>query len=357
MKKDITGISVGIDLGDKMSEIRILGEAGQTVEETRLATKRDVFRKYFGQFDVNQVRIIAIETGTHSSWVAHVLGKEMGFSVVVGQARRLRMIWSGPRKDDSRDADMLARIARLDEVLLCPIEPRSREAQTDLALLKARDALVRARTGLINHIRGVVKSHGERLPACSSESFHQRAVLALEDALKTAFVPLLETIKVMTEQIRAYDRIIKRTCQKYPETSLLLPIGGVGELTSLAYVLTLGNPHRFKDSRSVGAYVGLVPKRDQSGAVDKQLGIAKAGNGYLRKLLVGSAQYMLGPFGPDCQLRRYGLRLAERGGRNGKRRAVVAVARKLAVLMLVLWKTGGVYDPFHEPACGLKAAA
>ena len=118
-------------------------------------------------------------------------------------------------------------------------------------------------------------------------------------------------------------------------------------MTALAYLLTLEEPGRFEQSRSVGAYVGLTPRRDQSGQTDKQLRITQCGDGYLRQLLVTSSHYILGPFGPDSDLRRYGLRIAERGGKNAKKRAVVAVARKLAVLLHHLWKTGVDYEPLR----------
>ena len=131
----------------------------------------------------------------------------------------------------------------------------------------------------------------------------------------------------------------------------------MGPITVLAYILTLEEPERFDNSRSVGAFLGLTPRRDQSGETDRQLRITKAGNKYLRQLLVGCAQYILGPFGPESDLKEFGLRLAARGGKNAKRRAVVAVARKLAVLLHRLWITGEVYDAVHKSNCTLAKAA
>ncbi len=127
-------------------------------------------------------------------------------------------------------------------------------------------------------------------------------------------------------------------------------------MTALSFVLVLEDSGRIENSRSVGPFLGLTPKRDQSGQTDKQLRITKAGNAYLRRLLVQCAQYILGEFGPDCDLRRFGLKLAERGGKNAKRRAVVAVARKLAVVMHHLWKVGGDYDPLHQRNRKVSAA-
>ena len=134
----------------------------------------------------------------------------------------------------------------------------------------------------------------------------------------------------------------------YPETDLLRQVEGVGALTALAFVLTLENPERFAKSRSVGAYLGLEPAQDQSGDRDPQRHISKEGDEMLRKLLVGSAHYILGPFGSDSDLRRHGEKIASRGGKNAKKRAAVAVARKLSVLLQRLWVTGEVYEPLRN---------
>jgi transposase len=232
--------------------------------------------------------------------------------------------------------------------LLSPIHHRSPEAQADLAVLRSRDAIVRSRTLLINHARSIVKSSGARLPSCSADSFAHKVPPDIPETLHPALLPILETIASLTQQIREYDRRIEQLCQdQYPETKLLRKISGVGPLTALGYILTLENPDRFHRSRDVGPAIGLVPRRDQSGDQDPQLRITKTGDAYLRRLLVGSAQYILGPFGPDCDLRQWGLKLAERGGKNSKKRAVVGVARKLAILLHHLWKTGEVYAPFY----------
>jgi transposase len=189
-----------------------------------------------------------------------------------------------------------------------------------------------------------VKSTGERLAPSSTAAFGQKA--KIPEAFNTALKPILEMLRELTNKIRQYDLLIKKmTLNKYPETKRLTKVGGVGPLTALAYVLTLEEPERFGKSRMVGAYLGLTPRLDQSGQTDKQLRITKHGDGHLRRLLVGSAHYILGPFGPDCDLRTYGQKLMQRGGKNAKKRAVVAVARKLAVLLHALWRNGKEYEP------------
>jgi transposase len=198
-------------------------------------------------------------------------------------------------------------------------------------------------------VRGAVKSFGARLPKCPARSFHNKVVEHIPEALWPAVEPLLETIGSLTERIREYDRQLQLMCQEhYPETELLRQVEGVGALTALTFVLTLEDPYRFERSRSVGAYLGLVPARDQSGDRDPQRHISKEGDEMLRKLLVGSANYILGPFGSDSDLRRHGEKIASRGGKNAKKRAVVAVARKLSVLLHSLWLSAEVYEPLRN---------
>jgi transposase len=166
-------------------------------------------------------------------------------------------------------------------------------------------------------------------------------------------LPLVQLAEGLSACIQGYDRRIEELAsEKYGPTKLLRQVKGVGPITALAYVLTLEKPERFPKSRDVGPYLGLVPKQEDSGESQPQLGISKAGDRMLRKLLVGSAQYILGPFGPDTDLRRYGLRLCERGGKNAKKRAAVAVARKLAVLLHRLWVSGEVYEPLGYRVSG-----
>jgi transposase len=335
---------VGLDLGDKFSYITIVDQDGELIEESRLPTKKASFQR---KFSTLQPCRVAMEVGTHSRWASHLL-RELSHDVLVANARKLRAIYHNPRKGDRADAEILARLARLDPELLSPIHHRSPQAQADLAVLRSRDAIVRCRTLLINHARDIVKASGSRLPSCTADSFAHKVAPDIPEPLLPALAPIIGTIASLTQQIKSYDRKNEELCsESYPETKLLREISGVGPLTSLAFILTLENPDRFRRSRQVGPAIGLVPRRDQSGDQDPQLRITKTGDPYLRRLLVSSAQYILGPFGPDCDLRRWGLKLAERGGKNAKKRAVVGVARKLAVLLHHLWKTGEIYDPFY----------
>ena len=339
-------MTAGLDIGDKYSYLCLIDqESGQVIEEGRLRTTPEAFLRRFAS---EQPLRIAIEAGTHSPWASRVL-EGCGHEILVANARKLRLIYSNKRKTDEVDAENLARLARLDPMLLYPLKHRGEESQAHMAIVRSREALVSTRTQLVNHVRGAVKSFGARLPKCPARSFHKRASEHIPEALWPALGPILETIGSLTERIRDYDRRLETiSLERYPETELLRQVEGIGPLTALVFVLTLEDPYRFEKSRSVGAYLGLVPARDQSGERDPQRRISKEGDEMLRRLLVGSAHYVLGPFSKDSDLRRHGEKIASRGGKNAKKRAVVAVARKLCVLLHHLWVTGELYDPLHE---------
>ena len=327
---------------------------GRWVEEKTLATTARALRKRFSDLKASRV---VIEVGTHSPWVQRLL-QELGHETITAHTQSVRLIYGSRDKNDQLDAERLARLARVDPKLLHPVQHRGGTTQADRALLRSRNALVECRTKLVNHARGIVKSIGGRLPSCSTSSFHKRVRQDLPDELKPALTPVLDTIAGLTQKIQRLEAQVERLASKrYPETGLLRQVSGVGSLTALSFILTVEDPERFKSSRAVGPYLGLRPRQSQSGEQDPELRITKAGDTDLRRLLVGSAHYILGPFGPDTDLRRWGLALAARGKKNAKKRAVVAVARKLAVLLHRLWVTAEVYEPLrtHRPETAAEA--
>lgn len=320
-------------------------EIGEVIEESRITTSVVAFER---RFSGEEHMRVAIEAGTHSLWISRVL-ENHGHEVLVANARKLRLIYAEGNKNDKLDAENLARLARLDPKLLSPIEHRNETSQAHLALLRSRESLVGTRTKLVNHVRGAVKSFGSRLPKCSPQSFHHKVRDLLPEPLVPALAPILEMIGSLTASIRSYDRELEVLSKElYPETTLLKQVQGVGPLTALAFVLTLEDPARFETSRAVGAYLGLAPGTHQSGDSDPQQRISKRGDEMIRRLMVNCAQYLLGPFAGDSDLRRHGEKIAERGGKNAKKRAVVAVARKLSVLLHRLWITGEVYEPLYN---------
>jgi transposase len=335
-------LTVGVDLGDQWSNYCILGLGGETLREGQFRTRREEVGEFFQCLAKSRV---VIEVGTHSAWVREAIAG-LGHEVLVANVQRMEGRRRRRRKNDRIDAAKLARLGRVDPKSLYAIQHRSTEIREDLLVVRVRDSLVESRTKLVSTVRGMVKTMGARVAGCSSVSFSGKAADQIPPEVRETLQPLLRLIQTLSEEIKSYEKRIEKLGQeKYMDTKLLRQVNGVGPVTSLAYVLTLETPQRFKRSRDVGPYLGLVPQQEDSGDSQPQLGISKAGDKMLRKLLVGSAHYILGPFGPDTDLRRFGMKLCQRGGKNAKKRASVAVARKLAVLLHRLWSSGEVYQP------------
>jgi len=348
-------ITIGVDLGDKTSRYCMLDEQGAVLREGGFATSKNGVTQQFASLGR---RRIALEVGTHSPWISRLL-KSFGHEVIVANARQVKLISQSSRKDDRLDAQTLARLARVDPQLLRPIRHRSQKAQEHLMLIRVRASLVEARTKLVNAARGLTKAAGERLASCDADTMNVGRLQALPAELQEILRPLIEQVESLTEKIHASDVTIEQIARsEYPETELLRQVSGVGNLIALTFILTLEDRERFQKSRDVGCYVGLRPKRSSSGDSEPQLGISKEGDIYLRKLLVQAAQHILGWRAPDTDLRRWGLKLSARGGKNAKKRAIVAVARKLAVLLHRLWVSGEVYEPLgYSQQAGRRAAA
>lgn len=340
-------VTIGLDLGDKRHTFCVLDSHGEVLKKSLLLNERNELAKLAGTYPG---ALVVMEAGTHSPWISRFLDS-LGMEIVVANPRKTRAIWQSERKSDERDALVLARLGRADRNLLSPIVHGSEEAQHDLLQIKLRDSLVRARVAVINSVRFTLKSLGYRVNKSSNESFHKLVVDQVPESIRALIAPGVAAVAELTFRIKALEVSISRmAAEKYPQTIYLQQISGVGPITSLYFVLKIQNPQRFKRTRDIGAFVGLCPKRDQSGESDKELRISKCGDRYLRRLLVGAAHYILGPFGPESALRDYGLRLAQDGTAKAKKRAVVAVARKLAVLLLTLWKSRQPYEPFPTMA-------
>jgi transposase len=321
----------------------VLDAAGDVIAHEVIANARECLLTFAARFPE---ATFVMETGTHSPWVSRLL-EAKGHRVFVANARKLRAISQSQTKSDDADAEMLARLGRADPQLLSPVRHRSEATQRVLVRLKVREALVRSRVNLINSARFLLKSLGVFVSSSIKAMAFTRKVRVQLTAADVALVaPLLAAVDAVNAQVKELDLELEvLAAERYPVTARLRQIPGVGVITALCYVLTLESPEHFARARDVGAYLGLVPRRDQSGRTDKQLGITKAGHVQMRCLLVNCAHYILGPFGPPCQLRAAGERIAARGGKSAKKRAAIAVARKLAVTLLALWKTGADYQP------------
>ena len=342
-------IYLGLDVSQKTIEIfAVMGE--ESLSMGKILNNAQSLEEFFDKIPAPTSMItVALETGTHSAWISRCLEKR-GIEVIVAHARDLAFIYKGTKKSDRIDAEKLARVARADKKLLHPVKLMDRKRQEALLAIKARDLLVKNRTCIISAIRGFLRSFGIDDHEYSHEVIN-KMYPALPKEIRLNLRGLFTALTAMNNCIKDYDRRISKIAQEYPETRILQQIKGVGPLIALTFALIIGSPERF-NSRECSSYTGLAPKRDQSGEVDKQLGITKCGNKLLRRLLIQGAQYIMGPFGEDCDLRNFGDRIAQRGGSIAKKKAKVAVARKLAITMLALWRNPDVaYDPHFKTNC------
>ncbi len=355
MTEDITmvpAMTIGCDLGDRYTYGCVLDRNGNVLERFRFETTRDGLGRAFKT--IAPCRVV-IEVGTHSPWMSRAL-KGLGHEVIVANAREVQSITKSDRKNDPADAEQLARLGRVDVNLLHPIQHRKEDTQRDRAVLAARDKLVRTRASMAVQARGIAKGLGERLPTGTPEGLAKRIRKMGYENLYPGLSCMLEVIEMLNEKIQELDhQIAKLSREKYPETKLLRQVPGVGPISALAYVLTIEDPSRFARSRTVGAYLGMKPRQRDSGNRSPQLSITKAGDQFLRSTLVQCAQYILN-IGGDCDLQRYGNRIKERGGPAVHNRASLAVARKLAVLLHSLWRTGEVYEPLRQATITEAAA-
>ena len=341
-------IYFGLDISQKNIEIFALkGEKG--VPFGKILNNQKSLNDFFDKVPFPSKTItVVLETGTHSAWISHCL-EQRGYEVIVAHARDLAFIYKGDKKSDRIDAEKLARVARADKKLLHPVRLMSKTRQEALLAIKARDLLMKERTCIVNAIRGFVRSLGIDDAEYSIETI-SKMYSVLPKEIRQNLRGLFSVLTAINNNISSYDKRLKKIAEEYPETKILQQVKGVGPIIALSFALIISDPDRFS-SKECASYLGLVPKRDQSGETDKQLGITKSGNKLLRRLLVQGAQYIMGPFGEDCDLRDFGNRIAQRGGRIAKKKATIAVARKLAITMLALWRNPDVkYDPHFKAA-------
>jgi transposase len=346
-------LTIGLDLGDRTTRYCILDERGEIVSEDRLATTKEGFDSLLEKMPRSRV---ALEVGTHSPWVSAQIAS-LGHEVIVANPHKVKLITQSTKKNDRIDAERLARLARVDPKLLSPIRHRGTQAQADLAVIRARAELMEARTALINSARGLAKPMGERLAKCDADQVKESLASGTRAEVREVIGPILKSVEAISQQIAEYDKKIEKITARYPETEVLRQVHGVGPLIALGFILTLEDAQRFQQSREVGPYLGLTPKQHESGDSSPELAISKAGDGLLRSLLVQGAHCILRRNAPDSDLKAWGLRMQEnkagknggrKGGKTRKKKAVVAVARKLAVLLHRLWVTGEVYDPHYN---------
>jgi transposase len=337
--------TIGCDLGDKETTTCTVDANGKVTQRSEVRTDRESITRWFQS---RRKAHVVMEVGTHSAWISGA-AKAAGHRVTVINPHAFKLISDSRRKSDQEDAELLARAARADLQLIRPVAHRSEKTRIDLTLLRTRDLLVRERTKLVSHVRGTLKSFGVKPGTCSPEAFHERVAPFVPEPLKLALEPVLNHLAQLGQTLKTLDEAVEKTAKKHEKVvELLKSVPRVGSLTALTFCLVVEDPHRFKKSRDIGAYVGLAPGRRQSGDSDVQLGISKEGDALLRRLLVQCAHQVMFKNAPDSALKRWGIAKAKSGGKNGKKKMAVALARKLAVVLHRLWVTGEPYKAFPE---------
>jgi transposase len=337
--------TIGLDLGSKKSVYCTLDGESQVVAEGSVPTRRGELSDFFRAQPLSR---IVMEASGPCRWIS-ALAASFGHEVIVGNPREIHLISKSYRKNDRNDAFKLADLGQVRPRLLHPVQLRCDRAHLGQVHQRARTQLVAMRTHLVNLVRGCARTSGHAMPACSTRVFRARCQELLPADLKQALAPVLDQLHSLNEAIARYDKETERLGEElFPATKALRQVAGVGPVLSLAFVCAIDDPSRFEDSRTVPDYFGLVPRSRQSGDYNPQLRISKRGDPEVRRLLVSAATYILGPFGPDTDLRRFGERIQKAHGQAGRAKARIAVARKLAVLLHRLWITGEVYKPLRN---------
>lgn len=335
----------GIDLHQNETEICVLDNEGALVERARIKTSRETLKRRFnGQSPMK----VAMEAGGSSPWVSRLV-ESMGHDVVVCAPRRVRLIAESTMKTDEIDAEVLARLVRVDEGFLGRVTHRSESAQLQRGLMTSRTALVNARSKWVHSARGILRSFGFRVPGGCTSRFHQRcAKVEMPDHLRAVVQPLLNQIEQVSLEIQALNERLEDIAANNPVAQHLQAVPGVGTIVALYFVFSIDDPDRFQRSRDVAAFFGLRPTIRGSADVCHYGRITKEGDPEMRRLLIQAAHGMINSR-KTCALQQWALNLA---ARRGKKKALVALARKIAVLLHHLWVTGEVFQPFPKHHVG-----
>lgn len=341
----VADVRVGLDVGDRVSRWAAMRVGTGEVREGLVSTTPDAIRESFA----GGTCTVLMEAGSHTPWLVRLLA-ELGHRPVVVDPASLRVGGPRRRRNDRKDARGLMDLAEdVGRPRVREIWQRPQDYQQDLSLMRLRDAAVRARSLLANSVRGTVKLFGERLGSHSVKSLPKFAREELSPDLFGVVEPLLVQIEQLTEAIAGYDRKVDEYLARRPESARLLQVQGVGPVTTGIFMAVIGDPSRFARSRDVGDYLGLVPGLDQSGDRNPSLRITKQGNELLRRTLVQCAHFIMSTRAEDCDLKRWALKLAGDGSNKTRRKkAAVALARKLAVLLHCLWLRDEKYERFRN---------
>lgn len=327
-------IYAGLDVSDKTTHVCVVDADGAVVKRDVVASDPDLLAKWLGKHCPGLVRVV-LETGPLSTFLYHGL-TERGIPVECICARHAKGVLAARvNKSDVHDAEGLAQLARTG--WFKRVHMKASATHFDRAALRIRAQLITTRVAMGNQLRGLLKLFGLRLGAARTPGKRRERLIALYQQrpdLEPLFAPLVASMEIIEEQLRASNRLLESRAAEDVVCSRLMSVPGVGPITALTFTAAIEDPHRFARSEDVGAYAGLVPRRSQSGERDVRGNISKAGDPMLRRSLYEAANIMLCRVQRPFALQQWGQRIAES---KGNKRARIAVARKLAVLLHSLW--------------------
>ena len=339
------GSYVALDVSLRSTSVHVVDEPGKCLWRGKCVTDPEVLVAIVREHAPGVVRV-GLETGFLSTWLCHALA-DAGLPVVCMDARQARAVLSvRPNKTDGNDAEGLAQLLRTG--FYREVRVKSWDGMLIRNLVTARRQLVRTEVDLANQIRGILRTFGLALPPGGGGRRFEAAVRERAPArpgLSLIVLPLLEAWRAVRDQVVVLDREALAAARRDRRCRLLMTAPGVGAITALTYVGTVEDPGLFKGSRAVGAWLGLTPSRYQSGEIDVSGRISRCGDPLLRTYLYEAANQVLTRSRTDSALKRWGLTLK---AKVGHRKAVVAVARKLAVILHAMWAKGEAFRA--EPA-------
>lgn len=338
------GEFAGIDLGKKELNYHVVDGAGATVRLGRVAaTPEEALSALSGL----GLQAVGVEAGPFGAWMVDGLTRG-GLPAVLIETRRMKQFRDYSKvKTDARDAEHIAQAMR--SGLYTPVHVKSQASRQVRTLLQARMTLSKTRQQLQSSLRGLLKEYGVKLKRQSStrlEASIREVLPDLPPAVTLALLPLIASVAELRRQQVVLDREVRRLARTDAACRLMMTVPGVGAIVGLAFRATLDDPGRFADSSLIGAYLGLTPAKYASGEIDRDGAITRQGDRMMRAYLYEAATVLLGRLKRPCALRDWGLALVER---RGRRRATVAMARKLATIMHRVWITGTPFDWRQSP--------
>jgi transposase len=346
-------VFIGLDVSLAKTAICVVDRDGAVQWQGKVSSEPRPIIERLAEWSGN-IELAGIEACPLSEWLHRGL-REAGVPIVCIETRQAqRFLSSRPVKTDKNDARGIAEMMRLGHYR--PVHVKSLGAQSMRTTLAARMQLVSSQLQIEGTIRGLLRVYGLKIGAIHRNRFAGRVVDLLEEAalpeLSAAIEPMLRVREVMRAERKAADRTLAGLARRSDLGRRLMTIPGVGPITTLAYVATIDDPGRFDSSKALGAHLGLTPRVYQSGEIDRSGQISKCGDRMMRHLLYEAASALMTRTRKWSRLRAWGISVAKR---RGMKRATVAVARKLAVIMHRIWVTGDVFE-FGKPATAARAA-